>query len=123
MLFFSRKTSTELTEKERRLVPEVPNKLTLSLGSKYKQGTFERAWGLAPLRAVLQRAVEVLNPDPSPDSSLDAEWLAHMAIRAVAEAVIRQSGIPVPTKVDLVFAGPEEGYINDHSPGSKKRGR
>jgi hypothetical protein len=101
----------EMTRAQRRNVPKVPSKLIIKIGGGTKQDAFERAWGIAPLRAVLQKAVEVLNPNPVKDSSINGEWLAEMAIRAVAEAVIRQGGMPIPLKVHhLEFAGPEIGY-------------
>jgi hypothetical protein len=96
----------------RRFVPKVPKTIEVTLGTKSEKA-FERSRGIKPLRDVVQEAVEILNPNPSslPRSSLDAEWLARMAIRSVAEAVIRQGCIPVPTCADLSFAHyPETDY-------------
>lgn len=87
-----------------------PKKITLQLDTK-REKAFEEAWGIERLATVVKKAVGVLNPNGGP-SSINASWLAKMALRAVAEGVVRDGCLPIPVRVDLGFAGSEDGYKN-----------
>lgn len=69
---------------------------------------FEEAWGIEPITKILEKALSVLHPYGC--GPLEANWLATHALRAVAEAVVRDGCLPTPLHVDLRLAGAEDGY-------------
>jgi hypothetical protein len=78
---------------------------------------FAHVWGLEPLAEVVQQAVHVLNPRLKPGeavsgSGLNENWIARVALRAVAEAIVREGHLPMPLRVVFDFAGFEDGYQN-----------
>lgn len=82
-------------------------KVTLQLDGKLEKG-FERAWGLTPLSEIVENALRVLNPNCH--RYFSPAHLAKIALRAVAEAVVREGCLPSPLRLEVGFAGIQDGY-------------